>query len=76
MPKDFLQGFCYLICSVSIIVIRLTDEIIAVIMPSSKNLWCFNCNSVRVVCIHDECPEHCDMCTRIKEIASKSGVSY
>ena len=34
----------------------------------SKQIWCFNCNSMRNVCIHDSCPEHCDLCFRIKKI--------
>jgi hypothetical protein len=36
--------------------------------PSSKQIWCFGCNSMQSVCLHKGCPEHCDMCNRIKEI--------
>lgn len=36
--------------------------------PSSKQIWCFGCNSMQNVCLHKGCPEHCDMCNRIKEI--------
>lgn len=47
-------------------------------MPSisnaSKELWCFNCNSMRIVCLHDSCPEHCDLCLRIKAIIMKSSL--
>jgi hypothetical protein len=48
----------------------------AIIMPSISNtpkeLWCFNCDSMRIVCLHDSCPEHCDLCLRIKAIIMKS----
>ena len=37
-----------------------------------KELWCFNCNCTIAVCIHDNCPRHCDMCTRIREIMLKT----
>ena len=35
---------------------------------SVKEIWCFGCNSMQIVCLHKECPKHCDMCDRIKEI--------
>ena len=35
---------------------------------STKEIWCFGCNCMQSVCNHRECPEHCDMCMRIKEI--------
>jgi hypothetical protein len=48
----------------------------AIIMPSISNnpkeLWCFNCDSMRIVCLHDSCPEHCDLCLRIKAIIMES----
>ena len=34
----------------------------------SKQIWCFGCNCMQSVCLHKGCPEHCDMCNRIKEI--------
>ena len=37
-------------------------------MSPSKQIWCFGCNSMQIVCLHKGCPEHCDMCNRIKEI--------
>lgn len=40
------------------------------VMP--KELWCFNCNCTISVCIHNSCPKHCDMCTRIREIMLKT----
>jgi hypothetical protein len=42
---------------------------------SPKELWCFGCNCMRGVCLHDACPVHCDMCIRIRELAPKSGMS-
>src|SRR5215831_11299922 len=36
--------------------------------PSSKQIWCFGCNSMQRICLHKGCPQHCDMCNRIKEI--------
>ncbi len=33
-----------------------------------KQIWCFRCNCMQSVCIHRKCPQHCDMCDRIKEI--------
>lgn len=39
---------------------------------SSKQIWCFACNCMQNVCLHKECPQHCDMCARIKEIRSKA----
>ena len=35
---------------------------------SSKEIWCFGCNSMQIECLHKECPQHCDMCDRIREI--------
>ena len=43
--------------------------------PPSKELWCFNCNCIKGVCLHNECPQHCDMCIRIRELAIKSSIS-
>ena len=43
-------------------------------MLYSKELWCFNCNCVKTVCLHNSCPDHCDLCDRIKEIAIKSSM--
>src|SRR5947208_12079991 len=34
----------------------------------AKEIWCFGFNSMQSVCLHKECPQHCDMCYRIKEI--------
>jgi hypothetical protein len=39
--------------------------------PQQQEIWCFGCNSTMALCNHNECPEHCDMCVRIKEIKSK-----
>ena len=43
-------------------------------LPSSNNneLWCFSCNCLKVVCLHDCCPLHCDLCLRIKAVVMKS----
>jgi hypothetical protein len=47
----------------------LTTHIMSSFSTSPKELWCFACNSVKLTCLHDSCPEHCDMCDRIKAIA-------
>src|SRR6266516_4726433 len=38
---------------------------ISIMSSYSKELWCIDCNSIKVVCLHSCCPEHCDMCNRI-----------
>ena len=41
--------------------------------PSTpKELWCFACSSMKVTCLHDCCPEHCNMCDRIKAIVMRT----
>ena len=37
-----------------------------------KEVWCFACNSIKITCLHDCCPEHCDMCDRIKAILMRT----
>ena len=45
------------------------DTISSSFFPSTpKELWCFACNSVKITCLHDCCPEHCNTCDRIKAI--------
>ena len=39
---------------------------------NSKELWCFACNSIKITCIHDNCPAHCNMCDRIKSILMRT----
>src|SRR5919202_3819112 len=36
-----------------------------------KELWCFACNSMKITCLHECCPEHCNMCDRIKAYENK-----
>lgn len=45
-----------------------------VFSSSSKQLWCFDCNMTQSVCLHKACPEHCDICNRIKEIRSNRSI--
>jgi len=30
-----------------------------------KQVWCFVCNSLRSICIHDNCNIHCSLCFKI-----------
>jgi hypothetical protein len=39
---------------------------------TSKQIWCFGCNCMQNVCIHNECPQHYNMCDRINEIRLKA----
>jgi hypothetical protein len=51
-----------------------TDYILYLMSSSSlppttpKELWCFACNSIKITCLHNCSPEHCNMCDRIKAI--------
>jgi hypothetical protein len=40
--------------------------------PTPKEVWCFACNSMKITCLHDCCPEHCNMCYRIKAILTRT----
>jgi len=50
----------------------MSDNMSSSFSPHPKELWCFACNSVKTTCLHDNCPEHCDMCDRIKAIVMRT----
>ncbi|MFL6322990.1 MAG: hypothetical protein ACJ72Q_21300 [Nitrososphaeraceae archaeon] len=37
-----------------------------------KELWCYAFNSMKITCLHDYCPEHCNMCDMIKAMVMRT----
>jgi hypothetical protein len=50
------------------------SHVVVIFIPPAapKELWCFACNSMKIVCLHENCAEYCDMCDRIKAIVMRT----
>ena len=50
----------------------MSNNMLSLFSNTSPKELCFSCSSMKVTCLHDCCPEHCDMCDRIKAILMKT----